>query len=213
MTRYADPAVPAAARRGAWRTVLAAAARPALTACALAAISTGLAGCAWLTPAAPGPGEGIERVSLPVNRGWFEGEVLFYITTEVSHQDVARDKKAHFTPRLAPALPAPGSVQRNPTDKVYAVTNAAQAPVFASAPFPMGPENQDAAYSPLWQMVKVSWRDPAKATLLRSEEEVLAAAEQGLLGLEPTAVVLNCTVVHRGIKGALPGAQISRARH
>ena len=77
----------------------------------------------------------------------------------------------------------------------------------------IGQHNQDTAYSPLWQMVKVSWRDPAQASLLRSEEEVLAAAEQGLLSLEPTAVVLNCTVVHRGIKGALPGAQISRARN
>ncbi len=190
-----------------------AAARPAALACAAAMLAAALSGCAWLAPAAPGPGEGIERVSLPVHRGWFDGEVLFYITTEVSHQDVARDKQAHYTPRLAPALPAPGSGQRNPTDKVYAVTNVAQPPVFASAPFPMGPDNQDTAYSPLWQMVKVSWRDPAQASLLRSEEEVLAAAEQGLLSLEPTAVVLNCTVVHRGIKGALPGAQISRARN
>lgn len=164
-------------------------------------------GCTTVQPSA-GPGQS----SLPVLSGWFEGEEVFYITTDVSHADVAQAKGANFAPRLAWALPegrsAPG---RSSVDKVYAVTNFKQASVFASAPFPMGSTSRDTAYSPLWQMVKVTWAAGAKPQVLRSEEDVLAAVERGAVALEATRVVLNCPIVHRGPKGGLPGVSITLA--
>lgn len=163
-------------------------------------------GCATVHPPA-GPGQS----SLPVLSGWFEGEEVFYITTDVSHADVAEAKGANFAPRLAFALPeeraAPG---RSSVDKVYAVTNFKQASVFASAPFPMGSTSRDTAYSPLWQMVKVTWAAGATPQILKSEEDVLAAVERGAATLEVTRVILNCPIVHRGPKGALPGVTITR---
>lgn len=163
-------------------------------------------GCTTVHPPA-GPGQS----SLPVLSGWFEGEEVFYITTDVSHADVAEAKGANFAPRLGLALPegraAPG---RSSVDKVYAVTNFKQASVFASAPFPMGSTSRDTAYSPLWQMVKVTWAAGATPQILRSEEDVLAAVERGAIALEVTRVVLNCPIVHRGPKGALPGVSITR---
>ena len=98
------------------------------------------------------------QASIPVLSGWFEGEEVFYITTDVSHADVAQAKGANFAPRLAHALPVgkPAPGQPSSVDKVYAVTNFQQANIFASAPFPMGFASRDTAYSPLWQMVKVS---------------------------------------------------------
>jgi hypothetical protein len=163
-------------------------------------------GCTTLqAPAGPG------QSSLPVLSGWFEGEEVFYITTDVSHADVAEAKGANFAPRLAWALPegrtAPG---RSSVDKVYAVTNFKQASVFASAPFPMGSTSRDTAYSPLWQMVKVTWAAGATPQILKSEDEVLAAVERGAATLEATRVVLNCPIVHRGPKGTLPGVSITR---
>ena len=56
------------------------------------------------TTAPPLAGSG--QASLPVLRGWFEGAAVFYITTDVSHADVAEAKGANFAPRLADALPA-----------------------------------------------------------------------------------------------------------
>jgi len=163
-------------------------------------------GCTTLQPPA-GPG----LTSVPVLSGWFDGEEVFYITTDVSHADVAEAKGANFAPRLAWALPegrtTPG---RSSVDKVYAVTNFKQASVFASAPYPMGSSSRDTAYSPLWQMVKVTWAAGATPQILRSEEDVLAAVERGAAALEATRVVLNCSIVHRGVKGALPGVSITR---
>ena len=153
-----------------------------------------LAGCAH-QPADPAKA----GIALTLLTGWYEGRQLTYITTDVSDADVAREKKANFAPRLAAALPpagnrVPGS---SSVDKVYAVTNFAQDSVFASAPDPVGPQSRDQAYSPLWQMVKVTWSNPGQARVLKSEEEVLAAAEQQQVQLETTRVVLNCPIVRR----------------
>lgn len=161
-----------------------------------------LAGCAH-APAPPGPG----LVQLPALKGWFDGETVLYVTTDVSHADVALAKGANFAPRLAYALPGGPPQPGRPAsvDKVYAVTNFKQPSVFASAPRPVGPTSADTAYSPLWQMVKVTWQPGRVPRELRAEEAVLAAADKGDLTLELTPVVLNCAIVQRPGHGALPG--------
>jgi hypothetical protein len=189
-------------RRGCERPTRAA--RPMLLALCLPILLT--MGCTTVTPPA-----GVGQSSLPVLSGWFDGEEVLYITTDVSHADVAEAKGANFAPRLALALPEGRAVPgRSSVDKVYAVTNFKQASVFASAPYPMGSTSRDTAYSPLWQMVKVTWAAGATPRILRSEEDVLTAVERGAVVLETTRVVLNCPIVHRGAKGALPGVSITQ---
>ncbi len=176
-----------------------------------------LAGLALLLGAcgtAP-PWAGNGQASIPVLRGWFDGEEVFYVTTDVSHADVAEAKGANFAPRLADALPAGAPVpgRRSSVDKVYAVSNFKQNSIFASAPYPMGSASRDTAYSPLWQMVKVTWAAGKTPQTLKSEEAVLAAVDRGVVTLDATSVVLNCPIVHRGPKGALPGVSLVRATH
>lgn len=171
------------------------------------AASATLGGCAQL-PTPPGPGS----VQLPVLEGWFDGERVLYITTDVSHADVAAAKAANFAPRLAHALPGgvPQPGRLSSVDKVYAVTNFMQPSIFASAPKPVGPASADSAYSPLWQMVKVTWQPGRSPRELRAEEAVLDAAEKGEVVLEPTPVVINCPIVQRPGQGSLPGLVLSR---
>ena len=174
---------------------------------ALASLSLLLSACSTAPPLA-----GNGQASIPVLRGWFDGDVVFYITTDVSHADVADAKGANYAPRLADALPAgqPVPGRRSSVDKVYAVTNFKQDSIFASAPYPMGSASRDTAYSPLWQMVKVTWAAGKTPQTLKSEEAVLAAVDSGAVTLEATRVVLNCPIVHRGAKGALPGVSVQR---
>lgn len=175
---------------------------------ALASLSLLLLGACSTAPPLTGNGQ----ASIPVLRGWFDGEEVFYITTDVSHADVAEAKGANFAPRLADALPAgpPMPGRRSSVDKVYAVTNFKQESIFASAPYPMGSASRDTAYSPLWQMVKVTWAAGKTPQTLKSEEAVLAAVDTGAVTLEATRVVLNCPIVHRGAKGALPGVSLAQ---
>lgn len=169
------------------------------------AVATWLGGCA-----SPAPRAIQGTLQLPLLQGWFDGEVVFYITTDVSDAQVAREKQANFAPRLTEALPRrpqrPG--QPSPVDRVYAVTNFKQPSIFASAPQPMGYLNQDKAYSPLWRMVTVTWVEGRAPWPLKSEEQVLAAVEAGAVRIETTDVVLNCPIVHRGAKGGLPGVSL-----
>ncbi len=142
--------------------------------------------------------EGRSATSLPLLQGWYEGQTVFYVTTDVSDAEVAREKNANFAPRLALALPAVGAspiAGRSSVDKVYAVTNYNQASVFASAPRPLGPLNREAAYSPLWQMVTVTWASGIPGRTLKSEEEVLDAEQKGQVALQTTRVVLNCPII------------------
>ncbi len=173
---------------------------------ALASLALLLGSC---TTAPPPAGNG--QASIPVLRGWFDGEEVFYITTDVSQADVAEAKGANFAPRLADALPAgpPMPGRRSSVDKVYAVTNFRQESIFASAPYPMGSASRETAYSPLWQMVKVTWAAGRTSQTLKSEEAVLAAVDSGAVTLEATRVVLNCPIVHRGAKGALPDVSLT----
>ena len=175
---------------------------------ALAGLTLLLAACSTAPPLA-----GNGHASIPVLRGWFEGEEVFYITTDVSHADVAEAKGANFAPRLADALPEgpPRPGRRSSVDKVYAVTNFKQQSIFASAPYPMGSTSRDTAYSPLWQMVKVTWAAGKTPQTLKSEEAVLAAVDTGAVTLEATSVILNCPIVHRGPKGALPGVSLAQS--
>ena len=163
-----------------------------------------------------------EQIQLPLLRGWFEGLEVLYVTTDASDREVAREHDANYAPVLANALRAqpsghaasPANAAQRPgaTDRVYGTTNFKQSSVFASAPEPMGHQSSAATYSPLWQLVKVTWNDPTTARTLRSEEEVLDAAEKGQLTLEVTRIVINCPIVYRGKSDALPGVTINPTR-
>lgn len=173
-----------------------------------------LSACLLLSACAtPDPRQSMPYANLPLQRGWFEGKTVFYITTDVSDAAVARDKNANFAPRLASALPALQAKSQTPqassVDKVYAFADIDQGNVFASAPLPMGHTNREAAYSPLWQMLIVTWKPGADKRVLKSEEEVLDAQEKGWVALLFTGVVVNCPIVHRGALGGLAGVSIS----
>lgn len=127
----------------------------------------------------------------------------------MSDAAVAKDKQANFAHRLATALPRAAG-PASAVDKVYAVTNFKQASVFASAPQLMGHLSQDNAYRPLWRMVTVTWAAGSTPKTLTSEEQVLAAADAGAVRLGTTDVVLNCPIVQRGDRQALPGVLLQR---
>ena len=150
---------------------------------------------------------GRTEIVLPVSRAWVDGRVVEYVTTDISDLAMARMMGANHVPRLSAAL---GSTHgKSLVERVYKFPNEEQISVFQSAPSPVGAENQDRSYSPLWQVVLVRWANPAAARELKSEEAVLAAVDSGAVTLEATRVVLNCPIVHRGPRGALPGVSLA----
>ena len=166
--------------------------------CTLGAL--GLSGCASLGGTRPQA-----VVSLPLNFAWMDGRRVEYVTTDISDPAMAQALGVNLVPRLALALAAPG--RPSVVERVYKFVDDTQITVFQSAPAPTGPGNTDASYSPLWRMVLVQWSKPALARELKSEEQILRAAEAQDLSLDITNIVVNCPIT-RSVDGrAIRGAQ------
>jgi hypothetical protein len=139
-----------------------------------------------------------QQVSFPLLQAWHEGVKVAYITTDVSHRDVAKEMNANYAPRLrdaVPNYPKPPQV-KTVLERVYVFPNKEQANnVFASAPSPLGYLSEDRHYSPLWIMYVVKWIDPIQTRELTSEEAIFVAEDEGLVTIERTDVVINCPVI------------------
>jgi len=145
--------------------------------------------------ASPAFDAGQSETVLPLNHAWFEGHKVQYVTTDISDRTMAQALGVNYVARLADALAEPGVAER-----VYKFPGDEQLSVFQSAPRPTGAQNADRAYSPLWQMVLVRWRKAQAIRELRSEKEILAAADGGLVSLEITSIVVNCPIT-RSVDG------------
>ena len=184
----------------------------------LARAAASLAIVATLTACATPPRTGLdtvrpETINLPLIQGWFDGRRAYYVTTDMSDAGMSGMTGANYVPRLANALPPEPRVPGAPssTDRIYKFPNAEQASVLPSAPEPLGPGNASNAYSPLWQIVNVTWNRGVTPVLLRSEREVLEAEDVGRVTLEITRIVVNCPVV-RIEDDLLRGASLPRGR-
>ncbi len=159
-----------------------------------------LGGCGSIGSSNPTP-----TVSLPLNLAWMDARKVEYVTTDISDPAMAQALGVNLVPRLAQAISAPG--RPSIVERVYKFVDDSQITVFQSAPAPTGPNNADRSYSPLWRMVLVRWKQPAFARELKSEEEILRAADAQTLSLEVTDIVANCPIT-RSVDGqAIRGAK------
>ena len=165
-----------------------------------------LGGCT--VPEQPGTQPDQPAIEMPLTPGWFEGQRVFYVTTDMSAAPMAQDTGTNFAPRLNNALPQTPPVpgRGTPVDLIYKFFDGSQPSVLPSAPAPLGGNSTNKAYSPLWQLVKVTWRPGASRVELRSAEEVLEAADAGRVTLEVLPIIVNCPVVQLGDR-TLPGTR------
>lgn len=147
--------------------------------------------------------------TLPVVFCWYKGEVLFYIRTDTSDQATAQQQGLNYVPQLANVLTSSPKAY----DDIYTVTNFRQFNVVPSAPDPVGPNSADQDYQPLWQVSQVTWNTGSKPRTLRSEEEILAAAQGGEVTITKTNVVINCPIIFRPGAGKLPNVKIQFGGH
>ena len=141
------------------------------------------------------------EITLPLKEAWFEGQIVHYVSTDISDPGIAKKQGINYVPALADTL-KPGM----PVERAYKFPGDEQATVLPSIPRPVGGSNADATYSPLWVLVMVRWKPGATPRTLTSEEAVLAAEEKGEVELTRTRIVANWPVV-RARGAALQGAR------
>lgn len=139
-----------------------------------------------------------KQVILPLVQGWYKGTQVLYLQTEASDPAVALDQNVNYVPGLTNA------VGTRTVDDIYVVSNFQQANVVASAPHPLGPQNADEDYSPLWHVKVVTWNEGATPQLLTSEGAIQDAASNGKVKIDGTRIVVNCPIM----AGAVPTATI-----
>jgi hypothetical protein len=96
--------------------------------------------------------------------------------------------------------------QNKAFDNIYVVTNFKQYNVLPSSPNPVGPNNADQSYTPLWEITQVTWKTTPR--VLRSEAEILDSQSKGELTVTPTSIIVNCPVVYTTFGGRLPQAKV-----
>lgn len=142
-----------------------------------------------------------QEITLPLKEAWFEGQIVHYVSTDISDPGIARKQGINYVPALADTL-KPGM----PVERAYKFPGDEQATVLPSIPRPVGGSNADATYSPLWVLVMVRWKPGVTPHTLTSEEAVLAAEEKGEVELTRTKIVANWPVV-RARGAALQGVR------
>jgi hypothetical protein len=165
-----------------------------------------LAGCA-----ASGSIRRPETISMPVSLGWYNGERVYYVTTDITDPPMARAAGVNLASRMRDAIPAypKPPEQKDVLERVYKFPNGEQDAVFASIPNPVGPTSRDAQYSPLWILYAVSIVAGGNSQLLKSEEAILAAQDAGKVIVTRTAIVINCPIVGTEHGGLLSGMRLA----
>lgn len=131
--------------------------------------------------------------------GYYDGEPIAFIHTEVSDPAIAQALEGMMGSPV-PTVASLAEVPEGARGVVYVFTNGIvpddtpagplgfQADVFDSAP-------GDDDYTPLREIVEVTWTDQAQARLLTAAADIRTAADDGTVTLERTGVVVNAPLL------------------
>ena len=149
-------------------------------------------------------------IVIPLVRGLYDGKDVFYITTEASDSGTASalTNFTNFPVTFAPALSKtpPGAFAN-----IYLFKNGVKGEgIMGFQPQVVDSIPGEAKYSPLWRVNVVEWKNPAVATILGSEDDVLAAESNGLVTVTPTHLIVNCPIVQWGgnSEGTIPAGHM-----
>jgi hypothetical protein len=127
--------------------------------------------------------------------GYYRGEGVFFIHTETSDADIA----STLEEMMDSPVPVVESLAETPEDArsaVYVFANGVVPDDTSSGPLGFAPDVFDTApgdeeYTPLRELMLVTWSVADDARVLTSEQEVLDAEAAGELDIDDTGVVVN----------------------
>ncbi len=138
-------------------------------------------------------------VDIPLVNGWYDAKAVLYISTEASDKGVA-DALTKFTGFKVTYAPTLANTPADALANIYEFKNG----VKGTGPEGFQPNVVDSIppqtdkYSPLWRVNFVTWKDPTKATELKSDDDISDAGKNGLVTVEPSKIVVNCPIIKWG---------------
>jgi hypothetical protein len=136
---------------------------------------------------------------LPAVFAYHDGEGIAFVHPEVSDPEIA-DVLGGMMGSPVIVVEALADVPAQARSTVYVFTNGLVPSDTPAGPLGFQPDvfdsvPGDATYSPLREIVMVTWQDEADARLLTTTDEVEAAGADGLVTLERSGVVVNAPVL------------------
>lgn len=134
-------------------------------------------------------------VTLPLTRGFVNGNEVFYISTEASDRGLA-DHLTNVTGSRVAYSPALAAAPAESLANIYTFANGIEgAGPLGFQPNVADSQPGDAKYSPLWRINMVEWQAGKTPRELTSEQQVLEASAAGDVKVTPTEMVVNCPFV------------------
>lgn len=140
-----------------------------------------------------------EAPRLPAVLAYHDGEEVAFVHPEVSDPDIA-ERLTGMMGSPVPVVPSLADVPSGARGTLYVFANGFVPRDTPAGPFGFQPDvfdsaPGDAAYTPLREIVVLTWSDETEAELLTSSEQVLAAVEAGRITPESSGVVVNAPLL------------------
>jgi hypothetical protein len=131
----------------------------------------------------------------PLVQGIYEGEAVLFIHTEASDPDVADLLTDMMGPQVV-SVPSLADIPQDLLGSVYVFTNG----ISGTGPMGFQPDlfdtiPDDANYTPLRQINRVTWQEARIPRQIASLAELEAAAEVGEITIDQTGIVVNMPIL------------------
>jgi hypothetical protein len=137
-----------------------------------------------------------EAISIPVSKGYVDGNVSYFISTDASEKNVVSSvsNSTKFEINYAPSL---NNTSESTRQQGYVFINGIkgegpsgfQLPVASATP-------GDEGYSPLFEINYVKWNNESNVRVLKTADEVLEAQNNAELTITKSNIVINSPSVH-----------------
>jgi hypothetical protein len=131
------------------------------------------------------------QVTFVAHRGFApDGSTIYYIATDASVKKVADALGVVYTNKTGSALSSGGS------SDLFVFTNGIKGtgPMGFQASIASTNAGEE-AYSPLWRIQAISWKDPSQAHFLMNVEQISKEASNGKLTIGNAGTIVNCPFV------------------
>jgi hypothetical protein len=134
-------------------------------------------------------------ISIPVEKGYVNGNLSYFISTDASEERIVSSvtNTTKFAVNYAPTLSNTSEIARQ---QGFVFINGIlgngtfehQLPVASAA-------SGDEGYSPLFEINYVKWNNESQARILKSTADIMDAQSKGELSIEKSNVVINSPAV------------------
>ena len=140
-------------------------------------------------------GNDITFISIPVEKGYVNGNLSYFISTDASEERIVSSvtNTTKFDVNYAPTLSNTSEIARQ---QGFVFTNGILGNGTFDHQLPVASATSgDEGYSPLFEINYVKWNNESQARILKSAADILDAQAKGELSIEKSNVIINSPAV------------------